>query len=112
MTDIIYSAAALATVGGMTGNDNVQRPVKGDRATMQIGSMLCPCTVVDVSRTGHRVTLRHDGMVVDHMAGPCEVMRPEEDLRGEVVTVGRGRDGTYRHEGRYRVTFGEWRASR
>lgn len=97
-----------------TANDNEPAPVPGLRATIQVGYVMLPCTVLAVSKSGHKLTLRHDAydVVARDYLRAGDVLTPREDLQGEVIHAFRDKWGVYRNRETGRVLLGVWRAER
>lgn len=83
-------------------------PKVEERCTFQVGTDRYPGTVVAVSRSGHRVTVRHD-RVVRWSSPEGRAEEIAEDPKGELTTFSRRSDGRYYRVGsRQRVWFGRW----
>lgn len=77
----------------------VTLPLVGTRASYSVGSDRHPCTVVAVSPSGHRITVR-SVRVTEWTAYPdSHGVAFEDDGLGEEMTFTRRANGRYRHAG-------------
>lgn len=89
-------------------------PTIGTHGSFSVGSDRFPCTVVEVSKSGHRVVVEEDRVTEwePHPSGyPVSFARREGGPR---VTFTRRKNGSYRRAGTNGygsgVSFGEWGA--
>lgn len=86
-------------------------PAVGTRASYAVGSDRYPCTVVAVSRSGHRVTVRDVNVTVWTPFPDSRGVEFEDNGKGRVTVYTRRQDGTYREVGsRGRLAFTGWKA--
>ena len=84
----------------------------GTQGSYSVGSDRYPCTVIAVSPSGHRVTVR-DVTVTEWTAYPdSRGVAFEDDGKGRLTTYTRRQDGTYREQGSAygRLALTGWKA--
>ena len=87
-------------------------PAVGTRASYSVGSDRYPCTVVAVSPSGHRITVR-EVKVTEWTAFPdSHGVAFEDNGQGATRVFTRRANGRYRHAGWSHggISFGEWGA--
>lgn len=87
-------------------------PAVGTRASYSVGSDRYPCTVIAVSPSGHRITVR-EVRVTEWTAFPeSRGAAFEDDGKGKEMVFTRRANGRYRHAGWKfgGISFGEWGA--